>query len=123
MNLRPEVTPAEDHLNRAFYATQPFNYLAQRVVGLLAMKESGLEVLGLLPEEFEIAGCAFSRRNLAEDAKDAQWRFVTADSEVVLHHASETLLRLYLAHVSQPPAPWLVLARARDPRQFRKERF
>src|SRR5690349_6380569 len=51
--------------------------------------------------------------------------FVAAESEVLLHHVSETLLRLSLALAPSadgevPDAPWLELARERSFRSFKK---
>ena len=50
--------------------------------------------------------------------------FVAVEGEVLLHHTSETLLRLALAHVpladtAVPDAPWLVLARERSFNEFK----
>ncbi len=53
-----------------------------------------------------LADCTFSlqgdARQEEQDAEDRE-RFLLADSEILLHHASETLLRLYLAHEQLPP--------------------
>jgi hypothetical protein len=56
----------------------------------------------------------------AEKANEARERFVMADSEALLHHASETLLRLYLAHEQQGDCPWLDMARVRSPGKFKQ---
>ena len=47
-------------------------------------------------------------------------KFVIADSEALLHHASETVLRLYLAHEPLKPCPWLEMARIRTPGEFKQ---
>jgi hypothetical protein len=56
------------------------------------------------------------------DPREAEDReqFVFAESEVLLHHVSETLLRLYLAHEGAPPCPWLEIARVRGAGQFKR---
>lgn len=46
-------------------------------------------------------------------------RFAIAESQVLLHHAAETLLRLYLGHEGLPPCPWLEIVRVRTPGQFK----
>ncbi len=35
------------------------------------------------------------------------YSFLIAESQVLLHHAAEALLRLFLAHEGRPPCPWL----------------
>ena len=54
---------------------------------------------------------------LAED----QRRFVISEAEGLLHHVSETLLRLYFAHEGLPACPWLEIARERHPGDFKRK--
>jgi hypothetical protein len=56
-----------------------------------------------------------------EQEREDRDRFVVAETAVLLHHVSETLLRLYLAHEGLGACPWLELVRRRDFRAFRKE--
>ena len=56
----------------------------------------------------------------AEDEQEQQ-RSAVIESEVLLHHTAETLLRLYLIHSRLPPCPWLELSRERDFRKFKGE--
>jgi hypothetical protein len=109
-------------LNEAFYATRPWTYFRQRerVVALTAGAGEKLVAIGR-------EGVTVGRLNYtleadeSRDARDAEDReqFVLAESEVLLHHAAETLLRLYLAHEGTPSCPWLSIARVRNPRQFK----
>ncbi len=48
-------------------------------------------------------------------------RFVIAEAEVLLHHAAETLRRLYVAHEPLPPCPWLALAGERSFAAFKEK--
>jgi hypothetical protein len=41
------------------------------------------------------------------------------ESTVLLHHAGETLMRLYLAHAGDAPCPWMEIARFPDSRRFK----
>src|SRR5262249_24474380 len=45
-------------------------------------------------------------------------RFVIAESQVLLHHVSETLLRMFLAHAGSPDCPWIELSALRVPGVF-----
>jgi hypothetical protein len=56
----------------------------------------------------------------AEDQQEQQ-RSAVIESEVLLHHTAETLVRLYLIHSRLPPCPWLELSRERDFGKFKKE--
>lgn len=117
-------------LNRQFYAARPWTYLRQRMRNVLVVAgardelhrifENGLKV-GMLQTKItpdpdpEVA--ARDRAALEDD----QERFVITETEVLLHHASETLLRLYLAHESIPPCPWLTLARTHGFAEFKRQ--
>lgn len=118
--LAPEQFP---ELNQAFYATRPWEYFRHRerllalTAGapekLLAVGREGVQVGRL---HFQLDGDSAGETQDAEDRE----RFLLADSELLLHHVSETLLRLYLAHEELPPCPWLEVARVRGPGAFKK---
>jgi hypothetical protein len=118
--LAPEQFP---ELNRAFYATRPWEYFRHRerllalTAGapekLLAAGRDGVQVGRL---HFQLQG---DPQQEEQDAEDRE-RFLLADSQILLHHVSETLLRLYLAHENLPPCPWLEVARVRGPGAFKK---
>ncbi len=69
-----------------------------------------------IKEEFKAAGVGVLWQSdvSEEEAGEARQRYATAESEVLLHHISETLLRLYLVHAAHSPCPWLDIARERD---------
>ena len=111
-------------LNEAFYATRPWEYFRHREQmlllaagasdALLKIAESGVTV-GRLQYELKLTD---DERGV--DAENRS-RFVIAESEVLLHHVSETLLRLYLAHEPLPACPWLDVARVRAPAKFKRQ--
>lgn len=55
-----------------------------------------------------------------ETSESDREKFAIAESEVLLSHVSETVIRLYLAHREIPQCPWLELARVRSPQKFKK---
>lgn len=59
--------------------------------------------------------------SLNEYQRNDQHAFVTLETEVLLHHVSETLLRLYLAHEHAPPCPWISTSRERRPRRVKNK--
>ena len=112
------LAPENDReLNEAFYRARPHAYFNQRLESLILVAGKSAQLAELLAEGITIgrlkAGGA-PRPNLTEhqrtEVEQDRERFVIAEAEVLLHHAAETLLRLYLAHERLPPCPWLVLA-------------
>jgi hypothetical protein len=75
---------------------------------------------GLFEHEMVIGKAKMSR--LGEDAtmdQEERRDYVSAESTVLLHHAAEALVRLYLAHADDEPCPWLEVARLRRPGEFK----
>jgi hypothetical protein len=114
----PNYLPAaENHreLNEAFYRARPHAYFNQRLetLVLIAGKSGQLDELlaqGVTLGRLKAGGAPtpdLTEHQRAEAEQDRE-RFVIAEAEVLLHHAAETLLRLYLAHEGLPPCPWLV---------------
>lgn len=121
--LVPEQFP---ELNEAFYATKPWEYFNYRN-HLLMLAAGAADRLAKIAEDgVAYKGMTYQENPGGGDDEDgdqaevAKENFVIADSEALLHHASETLLRLYLAHEGPKPCPWLELARVRTPGQLKK---
>ena len=123
------LAPENDRgLNDAFYRARPHAYFNQRLESLVLVAGKSAQLAELLAEGITIgrlkAGGA-PRPNLTEhqraEVEQDREQFVIAESEVLLHHAAETLLRLYLAHERLPPCPWLVLAGERSFAAFKEK--
>lgn len=134
----PDYLLAEDEfpeLNKQFYHATPHDYFAQRLQSLLLLAGRGDDIDHLVRE-----GLTFGRLTVApqpdqpsvedeqQKQREARERFIIIESEVLLHHASESLLRLFLAHepkilpdgtLKLPECPWLEIARLRDFREFK----
>lgn len=113
-------------MNEDFYRLEPVTYFLFRLRNLLLSASHGLEMVQLLEQgvhvgvfSMSVEGEAVSDQ-LDEEQKEDQDAFVTLETEVLLHHVSETLLRLYLAHENSPPCPWISISRERSPRRFKK---
>jgi hypothetical protein len=114
-------------LNEEFYAANPSTYFRDRLLML---------VLGAanpnLIEENVSEGTAWGvLRAVALEQPDAALkdaaekeaehsRFLVAESQVLLHHAAEALLRMFLAHERNPECPWLEIAAFKDAGKFRE---
>jgi hypothetical protein len=126
--LAPEQFP---ELNRAFYATNPWEYFNYRNHLLMLAAGASDQLMDIAQQGVSYKGLTYQERPTEDGADDGQAqqareKFIIADSEALLHHASETLLRLYLCHEHLKPCPWLEMARVRSPGEFKqmvKNRF
>jgi hypothetical protein len=117
-------------LNEDFYAGDPADYFMQRLSGLLLLKGKPEAIRALLADGIETGGVRIQLQpgttpdaRSEEEDTESRDRFFTADAWLLLHHASETLLRLYLAHAKGVPCPALEIARERQPGSFKKKVF
>jgi hypothetical protein len=118
----PGLAPENyERLNEGFYSTEPHDFFARRLGLLLLAAARGREMSALFEEGIEVGDVKLGRApdapplsedELLEDDRLRE-RFVLTEAASLLHHASETLLRLYLAHEELPPCPWLEVARER----------
>ena len=121
--LAPEQFPG---LNEAFYATKPWEYFSTRMHLLILAAGAPDELQAIAQKGVSYGGLTYQGDKGDADQTEGLEKYVMAESEVLLHHASETLLRLYLAHESLSDCPWLEVARTRSPGDFKKkveERF
>jgi hypothetical protein len=115
---KPEVHPdAFGALNSEFYGASPAEYLQMRLRALLTMLSS--EVAGFASSgSGEYEGLRFT---FGPDGAAVIDRYRALESTVLLHHAAEALLRLYLGHAHQNPCPWAAVASMRDFRKFKAD--
>lgn len=110
------------YLNQGFYSTSPSVYFTERLNSLLVTAAGHGEYGPLLragvrvgPDGFTVDDDELVRSSLSDDDLKS---FVIADSLVILCHASEALLRMFLGHDGQPPCPWVEVAKLRAGKQF-----
>lgn len=113
-------------LNEEFYASTPSTYFRDRL--------KFLAIRAVRPDVVEAAigeGVQWGPLRLVHDDADpapdaaaleeaAQTRFIVIESQVLLHHVSESLLRMYIGHAGRPACPWLEMASLKDPGEFPK---
>lgn len=117
VNLAPEQYP---DLNRVFYEADPAEYLTRRVRSLLISIADAPALRVALAE-----GVSYRSIKLVGDPdepfdEEAAEAYGSTESTNLLHHPAECLLRLYFAHASMSPCPWLELARLRVPLHFKE---
>jgi hypothetical protein len=116
----PKVSPFEyPSLNKRFYRLAPYDYLDARLQSLvLTVSDDTQEDLAALLGR----GVSYKTLKMNGEPSDrtALDRYAAIESTVLLHHASEALLRLYLAHARRAPCPWLELSSLLTPTEFKK---
>jgi hypothetical protein len=137
----PWLSPDEfPRLNAAFYSAEPHSFLRARVA-ILAVAAAKPEVIqqalsdGLDYRGLQVGAMADANEGVEvadeDHEREREEAFVISDAVSVLHHASETLLRFYLAHApgidgKVSPCPWIEMAQALSHAQLKKrhvERF
>ena len=118
------LDPAEyPKINRRFYmgSTTPHGYLNNRLRALLLATSNSDEVKAAHQSEFKV-GVLTASYSIGEELSDENLQdFSIVESTVLVHHAAETLVRLYLAHVNLPACPWIEAASLRKPGLFPKQ--
>lgn len=101
--------------------------IAARRLHLLVLLSGNPEGIDNLRRESTTAGGVGLTLNVAADPDSdsaqeeciRQDGFVIAEAWMLLHHASETLFRLYFAHAELEACPWLTLSRTKSFRAFK----
>lgn len=131
MDRADEGLRLENHgrLNERFYEGKPWVYFERRLMHLSLMAADSDRLHAALVEPIQLGPLAIQehQRELADDEPSGldDQSFAAAEAQVILHHVSETLLRLCDAHApradgSSPPCPWLEMSRRQGPGQFKR---
>jgi len=110
-------------LNRQFYSANPTAYFKRRLHLLLVAAGASDQLQQLFADGIRYEGIIAKLEPPADaDADNREWQsFLATDAEVLLHHSSEALLRLYFAHRDKPQCPWLECARLRSFATFKSQ--
>jgi len=110
MAVKPRnVSAAEwDALNERFYRMSPHSYLEQRLRSLVLTISDDTDTGQLWDEGVGYRAIKISGQESA--GREGIDRYAALESTVLLHHASESLLRLYLAHEYRTMCPWEALS-------------
>lgn len=112
-------------LNNDLYQLEPWVYFRFRLRNLALSAGRELELQNLLGEgvsvnDFNLGAKDFSPKlALDDEERIEQQAFVVLEAELLLHHVAETLLRLYIAHESDPECPWIAIASERSFGRFK----
>lgn len=115
-NLAPEQFP---DLNREFYRADPTDYIQRRVRALVVSVADSPAIDKALRQGVSYGTIAVHREQDHEADKKATEAYLSMETTNLLHHAAESLLRLYFAHADHPPCPWLEISRRGMPGEFK----
>lgn len=104
-------------LNATFYTARPAEFINMRinVLSLMACTEDQLApVFGV---ERRIDGIFIPGGEVP--GMDDRERYLQMEAMMIVHHASEALLRLFFAHVDHPECPWIGMAAIPQPNEFK----
>jgi hypothetical protein len=108
--------------NQQFYSADPATYFRTRLRLLALAAGRSADLDALLIDGVEYEGLHYKLEADADRDGDADSKaelaFLTTESQVLLHHAAEALIRLFLAHAKLPACPWIECARLVDFRKF-----
>lgn len=108
-------------LNEFFYRARPHEYFHHRLFNLVLLLTKKEEVTELAADGLNY-GFVTIEAGLGEDGQrepSPLWVFATCESQVLVHHIAEVLLRLFLAHQGGPRCPVLELSSLRLPKDFK----
>jgi hypothetical protein len=94
-------------LNKQFFELDPWSYLHTRLLGLVAAAGKPAAFAEMFKGDITVGGRLKATGTGEPPTAERVERFVAVDSEVLLHHAAETVLRAYFAFASRPDAPWV----------------
>lgn len=112
-------------LNDEFYSTNPADYFRDRL-HLLALRAVNSDYIADgMGDELVWGRIRFRSVEVVDSDREgiraAQTdRFVATESQILFHHVTETLLRLFLGHVGQPECPWLEVSSLLSHDKFKK---
>lgn len=117
----PTVDRVElEDLNHHFYGGDgPADYFSTRLNSLMALVGNPDDFADLLRTEVQVDNVTFSLGAGSEIDTDALRRYLRMESQVLLHHAAEALIRLFLAHRHGQACPWLEIAAEFKFREFK----
>ncbi|PPI01201.1 hypothetical protein C5C95_03430 [Rathayibacter sp. AY1B7] len=94
----------------------PHRYLDSRLTALLLMVGEE-DDQAQSPKSIRFGSITAEVEGLSRQERS---EYAAIESTVLLHHASEALLRLYLAHARSNPCPWVALSEFTNAREFKE---
>jgi hypothetical protein len=106
-------------LNATFYEDDPSEYLLVKIEAVTLMLAPAEALTPAYGSERVVGACR--RVGTPVPSKEARDRYVRTECVLVLHHACETLLRLFFAHSEKQDCPWLGMAASVNFAEFKEK--
>jgi hypothetical protein len=118
----PKIHAGEfEDLNRTYYSAEPGQYFRNRLYSLLAYVADGDETAKQLKAGVKFLDLSLSVGSGDEMSASEKLKYASAESVVLLHHACEALIRLYLAHSKRNHCPWVAMSALTNFAEFKRE--
>ncbi|MFF2318241.1 hypothetical protein ACFVTE_18480 [Arthrobacter sp. NPDC058097] len=116
----PLATEQYSELNATFYSSGgPHEYIRARLQSIIFTLSDADEAEAIVQQDLFIGTLqAGGSQRLSQEVRQ---RYALMESTVLLHHAGEALLRLWMAHKDSPSCPWLEVASLTTARIFKEE--
>jgi hypothetical protein len=101
-----------------FYTADPAEYIKMRIESLSLTACSDELLTPAFGSDRVIGNAHFG--TMDPPAAEARQRYILMEAVTVAHHASETLLRLFFAHVEHEECPWLGMSASTGFSEFKK---
>lgn len=107
-------------LNQKFYDAEPYRYFRHRLYSLLLFAGRPEDLARLLEDGVKFGKFEVVPGGTSEDDDEQLRRFIVTEAEVLMHHATEALIRLFVGHRGLPPCPWLEISSLYSVRRFKE---
>lgn len=104
-------------LSARFYSARPANFITLRVNMLSLLACSADLIAPAFASERRIGNIRMSGTDLPND--DDRECYLQMESLMIVHHASEALLRLFFAHIDHPECPWIGMSASSNFNDFK----
>jgi hypothetical protein len=108
----PALTAAQAQtLNQQLYEMEPWIFFQQRLAHLMLAADQK-RYRAIFREGVSAGGVNLRVERPSDEPPTPEQSFVAIESEVLLHHTSETLLRFVHAHARPSASPWVRMRRS-----------
>jgi hypothetical protein len=104
-------------LNAVFYTARPAEFISMRIMALSLLACDDAQLEPAFGADRVIGNVTFPAAPVPDEKE--RRRYIQTEAMMIVHHASEALLRLFFAHVDHPECPWLGMADERGANQFK----
>ncbi|MGB2695703.1 MAG: hypothetical protein WBD55_11040 [Dehalococcoidia bacterium] len=115
----PDLTDAQvQTLNRKLYEMEPWIFFQQRLAHLMLAADQD-RYRAIFQEGVSAGGVTLRIESSRDEPPTPEQSIVAIESEVLLHHSSETLLRFVHAHAGPSASPWVRMASLTSHKKFK----